>query len=234
MKERPILMQAAMGQAAHEGHKTVTRRPIKFGSLLTCCDNPIRTYVPHNGKQAVFGGDDYICYIRVSYCKSCDDGGTRIFPRWLPGDKLWIKEPHFLHGKWVKNGKTKTGKQAWRFKRLNDEVMFPDDPPRIICTKKTEEGWFRRNSIFMPRWACRTEWIIKSISAERVQQITEPEAEREGFEQQWDNDCNERISPMNFFRELWHKMYADQPDLKFEANPRVWRIEKEMTEEDTA
>ncbi len=227
MKEHPIPFSGPMIRAIQdeERPKTVTRRPIKLTKYMKCCDSPALHCVPHNGPNVAFGGP---CYLRI-FCKSCD-AIERVWPRWAVGDEPWVKETHFLFGKWVKNGKAKTGKQAWRFKRLYNEVMFPDAPPGVICTKKTEEGWFKRPSIFMPRWASRIQLVVKSVRIERLQEISPPDCEREGICPWLTYDGGERLSNKQMrgrFRALWHKVYAKKPEIDWDANPWVWRVEFE-------
>ncbi len=221
MKERPILMQAAMGQAAHEGRKTITRRPIKPQPAAY-----VTSIMPF-GDEFKLLTDFPNLPGRVSLVR-----GEIKCPYGAPGDELWVKETHFLFGMWVKNGLTKTGRQAWRFKPSQDKgAMFPENPPPTICAKKSDVGWFKRNSLFMPRWASRTEWIVKSVTAERVQEITEQEAEREGFEAEWGNNSNSAHYAYECFIDLWDAMYHGQPALAFDADPWVWRVEFERKEQ---
>lgn len=234
MKERPILMQEAMGRAAHHHQKFVTRRPFK----------PQPPNIPKDDRDAQgclefreHGGPGTTGQFRWLaaglVCQKPPWNQRWECPYGVPGDKLWIREPHFLRGEWVKDGLTKTGRTKWWFVvHRGAGAMFPDDRPEIICTKKTEEGWFRRNSIFMPRWASRTEWIIKSITAERVQQITEQQARSEGFSDRFGHDGYRSHSAVHCFIEAWDAIYDTRPRLKFEANPWVWRIAKvPMTKE---
>ena len=59
-------------------------------------------------------------------------------------------------------------------------VMFPDNPPLTTCTRRDDVGWFKRNPRFIPRWASRTQLVVKDIRAERLQKITEADAIAEG------------------------------------------------------
>lgn len=65
IKERPILFSAPMVRAILEGHKTVTRRPVKGQALKWLAD-----FTP-----------DYVA-----------DPENRLCPYGYPGDRLWVRE----------------------------------------------------------------------------------------------------------------------------------------------
>ncbi len=98
------------------------------------------------------------------------------------------------------------------------------------------EDYCWRPSIHMPRWASRIQLVIKSIRAERLQDITPGDIELEGLSvpeiplHEWlDMNMDEQwevyVKP---FRELWDKIYAKKPDLQWDKNPWVWRTEFEQ------
>lgn len=137
------------------------------------------------------------------------------------GDILWVKEEHFLFGGWHMIGKTKAGKEKWMFvadKKHGSRYM--DNPPDVICTnRKTENGYWKRNSLFMPRWASRIHLRITEVRVERVQEISVKDALSEGISHNPMND------PRPEFAWLWDSINGADENKKWEANPYVWVIE---------
>lgn len=95
-----------------------------------------------------------------------------------------------------------------------------------------------RPSIHMPRWASRIDLEITAVRVERVQEITEVDAEEEGCEQaslEHTEDCGGEdcalaggphdccgylASARLRFRDLWQSIYAN-----WDSNPWVWVYE---------
>ncbi len=230
MKERPILFSGPMIRAIQdkEHPKTVTRRPIKI----------------RRGRKSISLSTD-LMLVTKSYDRGLRhfDFGPRkgLITESLPclycmiGDRLWVRETHFLWGvKAPLLGQfTKAGRIKRQFKPdVSFGVKFPDGPPlpQQICTPTDTQGWFKRPSIFMPRWASRIQLVVKSVRAERLQDITPGDIELEGISvpeiplHEWlDMNMDEQwevyVKP---FRELWDAMYAKKPELQFDANPWVW------------
>ena len=84
-------------------------------------------------------------------------------------------------------------------------------------------------SIHMPEWAARSHALIVSVSPERVREITEAEADREGFNgdlpsksfpDTFMGDCG-HLSIPECFGILWSEIYPGS----WERNDWVWRIE---------
>ena len=105
------------------------------------------------------------------------------------GDVLWVRETYYAYGKWELSGKTKTGKQKWDFKDLtfwnknmpDGGYKYADNPPSNIQNgKSTVEGYYKRPSLFMPKAACRIFLEITEIWVERLNDISEEDAIREG------------------------------------------------------
>lgn len=118
-------------------------------------------------------------------------------------------------------------------------------PPRGLTLKyrasgdglrPAADGW--RPSIHMPKWAARTWGRITSVRPERLQAITDEDAQREGFsdggclncgESSWPKPCGcEDPQPdhVDAFVEAWNSIYEPR-GLGWHDDPWVWRIEWE-------
>jgi len=108
-----------------------------------------------------------------------------------PGDRLWVRET------WTKN--------------TNGVVWYRADRHPIA-------GGLWRPSIHMPRWASRITLEITRVWVERVQDIMEDGAIREGMVRV------DRCSPFQMFRDTWQSIYGT-----WDANPWVWAVEFRRT-----
>jgi len=225
MKERPILYNATMVRAILEGRKTMTRRIVKpqpedvwpaDGQEMSLANGHVRYYAKDVTASINRGVLHYGC---PGYSIS----GWRC-PGGIPGNRLWVKETHYRWGRWVKNGFTKTGRQRWRF-RISGTAPgmrgvryfdFGVQPPR----KRTELGWHKRPSIFMPRFASRIILEITNVRVERLQEITRHDAIAEGGEER--NEDGAWLGPEVAFCRLWESIYGAG---SWEANPWVWVVE---------
>lgn len=216
VKERPILFSGEMVRAILDGRKTQTRRLNGLDAINQEPDRwrytgyTIDTNVHHFA--AIKGADERQ---RIK----CPYGG--------PGDRLWVRETHYRYGKWLKNGKTPTGRQKWRFKPLTEELHYFDDPPEDVRgSSYRKEAWYKRPSIFMPRWASRINLEITDIRVERVQDITIPDTAREGIP--WNEETNPKprdgrlLIPL--FAVLWDSINAKR-GYPWKDNPYVWVVE---------
>jgi len=171
MKERGILMSEPMAVALLENRKSETRRIVKHPENFGCftgdcphetqmeCDQAIASYLQDN------------------------------FPYGDVGDILYVKETHWRFGHWVRNGKTKTGKQAWRFQadyppNLAQSVLFcagckePRSPPPPRGAARP--GWWKRPGIFLPKCYARIRLEVTGRGCERLCDISEESALAEG------------------------------------------------------
>ena len=172
MKERPILFSAPMVRAILAGHKTQTRRLVKVGDTIEERDDgtrwPYFTTWTH--------GDD------GSPWASCPYGE--------PGNRLWVRET-WRYADWTEDG------QPW--------IRYAADDARRLCERVTPEWAARvadiwaelssaenvavdgraadrkwRPSIFLPRWASRLTLAVTAVRVERLQEISEDDAQAEG------------------------------------------------------
>jgi hypothetical protein len=83
-------------------------------------------------------------------------------------------------------------------------------------------------SIHMPRWASRITLEITGVRVERLNIISEEDAQAEGMELTgWrptysDPDSGEAWTPYDNFAQLWESIYGEE---SWKANPWVWVIE---------
>lgn len=219
MKERPILFSTPMVQALLDGRKTQTRRIITMPDAVRIEADKITFddifgWEVWQGTKALYG---------LGWCKYGE-----------PGDLFWVREMHYRYGKWVKNGFTITGKQAYRFvpDRHFKEVRYIDTPPAEISTARGGTGWYKRPSIHMPKEAARIWLRLKSVRAEQVQEISEGDAIAEGIEPVQSrykyylpNGPTTCASPINSYMSLWKSINGFE---SWALDPWVWALEFEV------
>ncbi|WP_304473495.1 hypothetical protein [uncultured Desulfovibrio sp.] len=140
----------------------------------------------------------------VSPLQMFDDARWRSWkcPFGEPGDRLWGRETFAL-------GEPPYFGVAYRA----DEGDNPED----VGGKR--QKW--TPSIHMPRYLSRITLEITDVRAERVQDITEEEAIKEGVVDPIMGTYG--LSPKTVFRDLWNDIYAKR-GLGWEANPWVWVV----------
>ena len=222
---KPILFNTDMVEAILEDRKTVTRRSCKDANELTVPDMSFfdadkRTYAVHNYADAEH--TDKLS-IAERTCPIC------------PGDILYVRET------WV------------RFECCcceGDEhsgicINKPDEKGGCYMYRATNEigGDARWHpSIHMPKEAARIFLKVKDVRVERLQDITEEQAIKEGIHYDkcpsgftWKQktsmvDCY--TSAVGAFGYLWNStIKKDDIDIySWDANPWVWVIEFERIE----
>jgi hypothetical protein len=173
MKERPILFSAPMVRAILAGTKTQTRRVVKYD--IRGPSEPMDTFdwYNFNGKWVGAHGRGYPFKMT---------NAALLCPYGQPGDRLWVRETHYLHGIWSVR-KDDDGKRRWTFYPNQDMgVQFSEPSGFIKGRSTTVAGWYRRPSIHMPRWASRITLEVTGVRVERLQDISEADAQAEGIE----------------------------------------------------
>lgn len=210
IKETGVLMKPDLAQAAHDGLKTETRRvikniPEKAGFALMAADNSgdVKFFSSHMGERV---GLALTKWIKSKYGK--------------PGDLIYIKEEHYIYGKWVEDGLTKKTKKP-KFNFVDLEIMpvkFPKNKPTIIETNRSEIGYFKRNSLYMPKKYARTWAKIKSVDVEYLNAITRNSIVKEGV-------CTSTEFPfMDKWIDLWDSINKKR-GYSWDSNPFV-RVNK--------
>ena len=218
MKSKQILFSTPMVQAIFAGRKTQTRR---------------KAHMTSRHLRKLFNGEFEGESGRIYKC-----------PYGKVGTPLWVKETFYAYGHWVKNGTTKTGKQKRKFVRDKSlEIRYEDDKPDVVRKNSYRGvGWYKRSSLFMERDMARI-WVrITNFRVERLQDISEEDAIKEGIEELKSNgiphyrnygkqlvakEFNFFCSPVNSFRSLWESINGEN---SWKQNPWVWVIEFDRIE----
>lgn len=161
MTDRPILFSGPMIRALLDGRKTQTRRAIKPQPELfpvddagTHCDVGLEQFE-----------DDPLPRIRLGRCIT-----LQTVP-YAPGDRLWVRE-------------------TWAVGNIYDGMTAGQINPNAIplycgiryAATDARLGIKDRPSIHMPRWASRLTLIVTDVRVQRLQEISEADAEAEGAE----------------------------------------------------
>lgn len=218
MKERPILFTGPMVLALLEGRKTATRRiakPVKHPDLGNI-------YAP--GALVLEREPQHVI--------------DRACPYGQPGDRLWVRET------WTDVNLCGAPALAYRADEdirdlmeepgfLDDRGAFNYDDPRVkpypfACWYADLDQARWRPSIHMPRWASRILLEITAVRVERLQDISDDQAEAEGVERPenitnvdvWDGAERELFNAMNQprarFRRLWSNINGSE---SWDSNP---------------
>lgn len=228
MKEHPILFGGPMVRAILDGRKTQTRRVLKDApprttQWLNGLERDAYRWWPANGSD--YTGDSVMC------------------PYGAPGDRLWVRETWCYAG-WTDDG------LPW--------IRYAADGACILCERVTPEWAERvgdhwadlssaenvavdglaadrkwRPSIFLPRWASRLTLAVTAVRVERLQAISEVDAQAEGVDRYAgacdhprfgcdEIDCLGQTHRASFAA-LWDAINVDRA--AWARNPWVWVIE---------
>ena len=238
MKERGMIFNGEMVRAILDGRKTQTRRPIKWKQTrLTEIGER------EDGSKWPWSEDaEHAC----DFWHPCPFGAV--------GDRIWVRETWATLGNedgccvdWEGNLCKGDERPAARIYRASCEQRpgdyglwsIPDDAYWKPHTKehKFEGAW--RPSIHMPRWASRILLEITDVRVERLNAISEHDAQAEGvaklrggfwkhYQPGW---TQHQLSARGSFVTLWKSIYGDE---SWNSNPWVWVIKFKRIEELTA
>lgn len=126
-------------------------------------------------------------------------------PLGQPGDRLWVRETWMIG---TMLGMHKGQERPIAIYRADGEIKMP---------------W--RPSIHMPRWASRITLEINRVWVERVQDITEEDAMKEGCIRELKPDGSVGwgaglVEARDAFRDTWQSICGT-----WDANPWVWAVE---------
>lgn len=175
MADRPILFSAAMVRALLAGTKTQTRRILRTVPEQPAIDNVVHPNPRHaapyldaycGGKRTVSnprGMTQYWCW----WTRDDRPCGQFKIPFGVPGDTLWVRETL----KW------NDADEVWQYGA--DAANVPELP--LLC-RPTPTRWPKGVcvSMWMPRGASRIALDITDVRVERLQEISEADAQAEG------------------------------------------------------
>ncbi|TKF76618.1 hypothetical protein FCV62_17450 [Vibrio kanaloae] len=215
MKAIPMLFQTELVRALLEGRKTVTRRPAKTSYERGMTGPVIRG---KNGEVSV------LSFAPIAGLCPFGNVGDLIYVR-----ETFMPDPDADH-------------DAWNEHELSYfEWAGCDSSPQFLpdALKTTEHCIYKTNgpidgkwtpSIHMPRWASRLTLKVTNVHIERVQDISEEQAIKEGMPT--DEECQKLAvesgigwyqKPAIWFKNAWNSIYNN-----WDQNPYVWVIEFEV------
>ncbi len=196
MGEKPILFSGPMVNAISQGRKTQTRRVVK-GEF----------FHQHTHKE-----DGLTTVRHEGKLYELSDFVHEKCPYGTVGDQLWVRE-------------------TFRLSTSDDCACY--DPcncksgtPIYRADNDEAENVKWKPSIFMPRWASRLSLTITDVRVERLHDITDANAIKEGmFPIPLHNlDCDS-VGPRERFSKLWGEINGKKHP--WEDNPWVWVVEFE-------
>ncbi|HDS4464665.1 TPA: hypothetical protein QHX92_000978 [Klebsiella pneumoniae subsp. pneumoniae] len=213
MKESGMIFNGEMVRAILDGRKTQTRRIIK---------------------DCTVGRDQISKFIQIEkkfigcYPEDVPELIRECCPYGVPGDRIWVREAFRVHSR-----ATDVATLVYKASERNSWTEQTHRVPVAVCNKPaTPEKW--TPSLHMPRWASRILLEITDVRVERLNSISQEDAQAEGLELTgWrptysDPDSGgEVMTPYDNFAELWSSIYGDE---SWQANPWVWVIEFKRVE----
>lgn len=249
MRQLPILFSTPMVQAILEDKKTMTRRTQGLDKLniLVKQGFDFRYDSIEDGPDK----EGYVYFERLTFTpnEKPTEEYRRVKPKYLVGDHIYVKEEHYANGYWTIDGVTKkSGKPKFKFhdatiEELGEKYQYYDSIPDTVENDRSKLhvfGWWKRNSLFMPKKAARIWLECTGVRCERLMDITEADAKAEGAAE-WNpardmkylkgskSNLPKPCGPFKFsFILLWCKINGVE---SFDSNPWVFvysfkRIEK--------
>lgn len=214
MAIKPILFNTEMVRAILDGRKTCTRRLVKF---LPGENSQWTGYIKDG--LMLYNGRNEPCIRKVPY---------------QPGDIMYVRETwQYLYeldgNEQIIEG---TGKYYYA---ATDTIPFDT---YVDASGVTHERVPWHPSIHMPKEAARIWLKVTDVRVERLQEITEECAKKEGaidnrgFIHSPDNEYDSVHTAREHFAEIWDSTIkkSDLDRYGWDANPYVWVIEFERCE----
>jgi hypothetical protein len=214
-RERPILFSPPMVRAIIEGRKTQTRRVAR----LTCAGH-VREPTTR-GHYRRWHPDDPEAVLACPYGQ--------------PGDRLWVRErfaPYRVSSVPSSIDEAEyvlfcDGAQMFRKNSVYYPGAYDGGMPMGEYAPGAFDGIRWRPSLHMPRWASRISLEVVGVRLERLQKITEEDAQSEGVGAYVPCDGNggAKQGPAWFrinFSHLWDSIYGKRAP--WVSNPLVWVV----------
>lgn len=183
MTERPIIFTPPMVNAILAGKKNVTRRVVKFHLRRLVATDHGGFKVRHSDGMQTQSSDNPG---QLDLQSQIADGSAVPCPYGQVGTTLWLKEAFYAFGRWEAHANEKNGRQDWRFIDMTLEsgreycFSVPEHDARN-SRADLAPAWWLRPSLFMPRRASRVELEVTDVRIERLRDITDEQAQAEGF-----------------------------------------------------
>ena len=175
MADRPIIFSAPMIQALLDRRKSQTRRLPKIAWETGENQNFTGWRSEQVGPRTwrLIGGMGIGATIKTAYAV---------------GDRLYVREAHAL-----------VPASAYRMSDGVEQTINPSDRDRAAIYRtgfdRSNGGIRWRSPIHMPRWASRLTLTATDVRVERLQEISEADAQAEGFPISWDGKPYDPPSP---------------------------------------
>ncbi len=234
---RPILFSAPMVRALLDGTKTQTRRLMvgpgaHKGSKFA--DTKQWSRIEADGTWIGWYPGFSTQEKADAFTQRAYKGGGVQCPYGVAGDRLWVRET-WQHADWTEDGMPwirYAADGAVRFieghkvpeswgERLTDRWADLSDPANVaIDGKAADRKW--RPSIFMPPWASRITLEITEVRVQRLQDISEADAEAEGIQFLREHpDSDETLTAHQLYKVIWEHINGAG---SWGANPWVWAL----------
>ena len=218
MKERPILFSEPMVRAILVGRKTQTRRVVKQVPHWQHCGRDIMEW----GLSDCYTDDKGSHWLDIQTHVDDNSHDEIKCPFGQHGDRLWVRE-----NGWERPDRTRKqmreGADTW--------APYYYDADGICVADIDGFGFKRRPSIHMPRWASRITLEITAVRVERLQDISEEDAEAEGVYEYIGEpqvECDGQVlhfpdaSFVRGYLSVWESIHGPG---SWAANPWVWVLE---------
>lgn len=205
-KEHPILFSGPMIRAIMDRKKTETRRVVKPQPIRQHHIGWIRRLATHDWAVMTY-------YASVVEWIDCPYGKV--------GQKLWVREK--FQWVWATDEKppSKDKPEGWKigYPATDGIQEYHDGGEGRILQRCAP-------SIHMPRWASRITLEIVDVRCQRLQEIKEDDAVREGVDAVSQDDVPRQASwtRRQDFAQLWDRLNGKR-GFGWKVNPVVWVIE---------
>ena len=238
-RERPVLFSDPMVRALNAGQKTQTRRVVKpqppsvaAVKALSGCEYHWMRCDDWKGCEHEFRPVGPVWAVRKAWGQP-ENSIPRLRSPYRVGDVLWVREAWC--GALNENDQLDWSPD-WNTYRVHyradgNEVRAVDGDGFTKITKSGYEASPWKPSIHMPHWAARIFLRVTEVRVERVQEISEEDAQAEGVSSEmfggrlcWRGTkdlCSHAAGELGAFRQFWDSINAKRGH-SWESNPWVW------------